>query len=317
MTIDEIKEAVKSEPTLLDGLVEFTIATEKGKEVLQNHAAIEFDKKIGTKVGELYSNIDNDIKEVLGDEKPSTMKTFDHVKKIATELKEYREKGGGDEALKAKVSELEAKLAEGKDKHWHDLYKQGTEAWTAKEQEYQQTLNELNGKIKETLVQTEIQKGITGVKLNSSIPKPAQEVIMSNAIAELSKNAKIVDGKVYLQKIGPTGELETWVDPSNFAPISSGKALQILLKDMIETKPDTGGGAEPDTSFGKLVTVGSGDKAIKTVNLDKSKVTSKEKFAEELDKALAELGIGRGTREWYEIEQATMKKMGVANLPTT
>jgi len=316
MNLEEIKEAVKSEPTLLDGLVEFTIATEKGKEVLQNHATVEFEKRIGTKVGELYSNIDNDIKEVLGDEKPSTMKTFDHIKKLATELKEYRTKGGGDESLKTKIAELESKLAEGKDKHWHDLYQKGTEAWTAKEKEYMDNIKGLEGKMKDTLVQSEIAKGITGVKLNSSIPKAAQDVILSNAIAELSKNAKIVDGKVFLQKVGPTGELETWVDPSNFAPITSGKALQELLKDMLEQKPDTGGGAAPDTSFGKLVTVGTGDNAIKTVQLDKSKVTSKEKFAEELDKALAELGIGRGTKEWFEIEQATMKKMGVANLPT-
>ena len=76
MTIDEIKEAVKGDSTLLDGLVEYSIATDKGKEVLGNHASIEFEKKIGTRIGKVYSDMDADVKTILGDEKKSYQKSL-------------------------------------------------------------------------------------------------------------------------------------------------------------------------------------------------------------------------------------------------
>jgi len=316
MNLDEIKEAVKGEPTLLDGLVEYSIATDKGQEVLKNHSKVEFDKNIGTRIGEIYSGIDNDIKGILGDEKPSDVKTYDNVKTLMTELQGFRKNGSGSDALKAKIKELEGQLKDGNAKHWHDMYTKGLDSWTAKEQEFGNTIEGLNGTIKDAMVKTEIAKGISQITLNSGIPKAAQASIMETAINTLSKDAKIVEGKVILQKLGENG-LESWHNATTYAPISAADALKELLGEMLETNPDTGGGAKKDGKFGKMSTIGKGDDAKKVINLDKSKVKSQEQFADAFDDALVELGIGRGTPEWFKLEATTMEQMGVAKLPET
>ena len=316
MTIDEIKEAVKGDSTLLDGLVEYSIATDKGKEVLGNHASIEFEKKIGTRIGKVYSDMDADVKTILGDEKKSDQKSYDHLKDLWEELKVLRAKGdGGDEALKVEITSLKEKLKTDNGKHWHDLYTKGLKEWGDDKKEFETTIDGLKGNVRTTIVQSEIAKGIAGIKLNTNIPQAAQKAILDIAISDISKNAKVVDGKVVLQKMGESGTLEPWTN-SSYSPISASDALKEILKESLDVKPDTGGGASTDAKFGKLATVGTGENAKKYVSLDKSKVTTKEQFTEAFDDALVELGVGRGTKEWFKLEAETIERMGVAKLPT-
>lgn len=310
MTIDEIKEAVKGEPTLLDGIIEYSNSTDKGKVILTNHANVEFDKRVGTKVGELYSNIDKDIKEALGDEKPQEMKTYDYVKKLSKELRGFRDNGSGDDALKAEVLDLKAKLKDGNGKHWHDTYNKGLETWTEKENQYKDQIGDFETKLTQTMVTNEIAKGLSGIKLNTSIPESVQKIVLDNAVSLLSANAKIVEGKVVLQKDG-----EPWMNQANFLPIDAGSALREILKDSIEARANTGGQSNSGSAFGNVVTLGEGDKTKKHVNLDKSKILSQEQFAEHFDDAMVEKGIGRGTKEWFQMEAETMKQMGVEKLP--
>lgn len=313
MNLEEIKEAVKGEPTLLDGLVQYAIESEPGKALLINHAKADFDKNIGTRIGEVYSRIDEDIKTTLGETKPNDVKTYDFIKTKMTELKELKDNGSGDEALKVKISELEGKLESGGSEHWHKTYNEGLAQWTEKEQTLNDSISELNGKIKSTIIQSEIAQGIAAIKLNEGIPQSAQKVIIDNAVLKISEHAKIIEGKVVLHKQGAEG-LTPWLN-SKYEPVNASDALTEVLQDVIQDKKKSGGNANKGGDFGKLTTVGEGDKTKKTLSLDKSLIHSREDFANQIEEALISNGIARGSKEWHTIEMETREKMGIADLP--
>jgi hypothetical protein len=72
-------------------------------------ALSENDEKtvIDTKVAELYNGIDADVKAITGKEKPATIKTYEHLKKV---LGDYV---GQLDSLKEKNKELTTAIEQG------------------------------------------------------------------------------------------------------------------------------------------------------------------------------------------------------------
>jgi hypothetical protein len=294
--------------------VTFAIGTDDGQTVLKNHAKVEFDKNIGTRIGEIYSQIDKDIKEIINEDKPSDMKTYEYVKQKMTELKDLKAGKGGDEALKAEIAKLKKDLEDGgSGKHWQEKFEAGVAQWTAKEKELNDTLANVKADVEKSTIKSFLATGLPNIKLNKNIPQAAQQSILDGAMNELMQHAQLIEGKVVLQKKTADG-YTAWLN-EKYEPINASDALGTLLKDMLDTKKSTGGGADTSDVFGKVQLVGEGDKAKKTIKLDKTKIKTRVDFTEAIEEALIANGVVRGTKDWDSITMETREEMGIASLP--
>ena len=111
MEVQEIIEAFKANPTLIEGVLPTIVETEIGKTFIENKSKVIYESKIGDEVKKIHDMYDNDIFESLGvragtKEDGSKEKTYEFAKKLYGELKDLR--GQKDSLSKdAKVKELE------------------------------------------------------------------------------------------------------------------------------------------------------------------------------------------------------------------
>ena len=62
---------------------------------------------IGTRIGELHGQYDNDVLSVTGIAKNQGEKSYDYVKRV---LGEYKQKAAGTEALNTQITELKTQI---------------------------------------------------------------------------------------------------------------------------------------------------------------------------------------------------------------
>jgi len=114
MEVQEIIEAFKANPTLIEGVLPTIVETEIGKTFIENKSKVIYESKIGDEVKKIHDMYDNDIFESLGvragtKEDGSKEKTYEFAKKLYGELKDLR--GQKDSLSKdAKVKELEGQI---------------------------------------------------------------------------------------------------------------------------------------------------------------------------------------------------------------
>ena len=105
-------------------ILETIAGTEHGKTYLENHAKNYLEANSGAIRGELYGNIDNDLKE-LGFEKPTGVKTYAFLKDTVQSLKDKAALGdpAAIEALKTENQDLKTKIESGdSNTHYKDLW---------------------------------------------------------------------------------------------------------------------------------------------------------------------------------------------------
>jgi len=296
MTIEEVKEAAKNDSTLINGLITIVQESEEGKTLLSNHAKAHFDENIGARVSEIYSQIDNDLFEILGERKTDTQKTYDFVKAKASQLKELVD-NGGDSAEKVKELNDKIKLLEknsGNDKFWKDTHEKAVGEWGTKEKEFEDRILELQGNHQNSLVSNDLTMGLSGLKFNPSIPQAAIDAMIANVKNEVTLNSKIEDGKVVYLDTDKKPMLD-----DKYSPITANGIFKQKLADILE-QGTPGGGAKVGKK-GTIQTVGTGDNVTKKLVLDAKAFSTKVGFQKIASEALVEQGIQRGSKEWNNL----------------
>ena len=314
MNLEEISKAIEDNKDLAKQVLLKVVETEDGKELLNNHAKQHFEANIGSKVSEIYTNIDNDIFEVLGVRKDPNQKTYDFLKTgVLAELKELKLKGNTDPDKAQKIKSLEDEIKSLKEKttnseFWHETHQKALKEFEQKELQYKTQLQELeNGNLK-NVVNTDLSMGLTGLKFNPTIPKSAIDALAETVKNQALANSKIIDGKVvYLKEDGTP-----WLDKT-YKPITSQGIFAEKLSDILDVAPTVGGGA-PTGKGGEIITVNTGGVETTKVVLDKGKFNTRLEFFNVLEKTLTEQGVSKDSSEFAKLRDTAYVEYEVEKL---
>lgn len=318
MTLDEIKKAVETNPTLQKEIAVWASATTEGKELLTNFSKLEVEKAIKDKTAEIYTNIDNDIFGILGERKANDQKTYDFLKKIAEQYKELKDKADklNDND---KIKELEAKIKEFENKgeindYWKDIHNKAAEKWEQEKKEIEGKLLEKEKEFFEATIVADLKTGLASLKIKEGMPQEAVDALIEVEKAKILKGAKIVEGKpTYYNEDGSP------ITNNEHKPATPKEIWQERLKGLIDTGDGTtgnaGGGAKPTIEGGKVVKTGEGDSTKFQLKLNKGEFSTKVEFHNLATKALKEGGLIVGSKEYKQALDDAYAEYEVGKMP--
>jgi len=293
MTLEEIQAAMNENPELAAQVAEVAVQTDKGKEILSNHAKNYFDEKIGEHMSNHYNKLDEEIHKLTGKMKPKNVKSYEHVYSVIEELKNAQ--GSGDSE---KVKELEDKLKEAKEKlksggDGEGFYKKELETLrTQTEQEkseLQKKIENLNGQIISTKVESDIRKGLSGITFNKSIPTESRERLIDIEVEKLIKTAKVEeDGTIVY-----TDENGNMIKNNDHSRANGAQAIKGRLASLKLLDVKAPGGTDGAGGGNKG---GSGDNGIEIGDLSSFKTQAE--IDDTLNKALLKKGVAIGSEEY-------------------
>lgn len=275
---------------------------------------------IGTRIGELHGQYDNDVLSVTGIAKNQGEKSYDYVKRV---LGEYKQKAAGTEALNTQITELKTQI-EGYKKtieagkgneaiaqQLRDAQKQlaDTQAlFEAKNKEWQGKYDTLNTQYQQSLIDAEFGKALQGMKFKSIYPESVQKTLIESAKRTVLASAKPdwveENGERKLVFRDAAGNIMTNQE-NRLNPFTPGELLQRELKDVLDTgRRQTGTGTQ-----------GQQDGQGGNTSVDLTGVTNQVDADNVISKHLMALGYTRGSKEFSDEALKIRKENGVDKLP--
>ena len=275
---------------------------------------------IGTRIGELHGQYDNDVLSVTGIAKNQGEKSYDYVKRV---LGEYKQKAAGTEALNTQITELKTQI-EGYKKtieagkgneaiaqQLRDAQKQlaDTQAlFEAKNKEWQGKYDTLNTQYQQSLIDAEFDKALQGMKFKSIYPESVQKTLIESAKRTVLASAKPdwveENGERKLVFRDAAGNIMTNQE-NRLNPFTPGELLQRELKDVLDTgRRQTGTGTQGQQG-------GQGG----NTSVDLTGVTNQVDADNVISKHLMALGYTRGSKEFSDEALKIRKENGVDKLP--
>lgn len=265
---------------------------------------------IGTKIGALHGQYDNDILSITGIVKNQGEKSYEYAKRVLNEYKTKVESanaiGAELAAAKKQVTELQAKIeANAADETVRQQLKDAKAQVSQLQKQLQTKESELTAKqaefdktIKDTHVDYAFNAATTGLKFKDGITDSVKNILLASAKAEvLAKGTPdfIDDGKGGKTLVIRGADGNILNNPkNNLNPYTIGElVLETSIKDVIaETRKQTGGGTgsgnggnggNTDVDLSGIKTQLEADKAIETYLLSTGLTRDSQDFA---DKAL-------------------------------
>ena len=261
---------------------------------------------IGTRIGELHGQYDQDIFGVTGIKKNDGEKSYDYTKRVLNQYKTDLEATKGLQAqlnqANAKVAELTKKIEDGEGdatlrQQLKDTKAQVTqlqEQLTAKTAEFANEKAKLEGNIKSVHVDYAFAAAPAGLKFKAGIPESVQRTMLGAAKAEvLSKGTPdFVDDGNGGQKLvlrGADGNILNNAK-NNLNPYTVAELImETSLKDIIDTgkqQTGTGTGSQQQQQTGVLDLSGirtqlDADKAIESYLLSTGLTRDSAEFSEQ------------------------------------
>ena len=275
---------------------------------------------IGTRIGELHGQYDNDVLSVTGIAKNQGEKSYDYVKRV---LGEYKQKAAETEALNTQITELKTEI-EGYKKtieagkgneaiaqQLRDAQKQlaDTQAlFEAKNKEWQGKYDTLNTQYQQSLIDAEFGKALQGMKFKSIYPESVQKTLIESAKRTVLASAKPdwveENGERKLVFRDAAGNIMTNQE-NRLNPFTPGELLQRELKDVLDTgRRQTGTGTQGQQG-------GQGG----NTSVDLTGVTNQVDADNVISKHLMALGYTRGSKEFSDEALKIRKENGVDKLP--
>ena len=275
---------------------------------------------IGTRIGELHGQYDNDVLSVTGIAKNPGEKSYDYVKRV---LGEYKQKAAGTEALNTQITELKTQI-EGYKKtieagkgneaiaqQLRDAQKQlaDTQAlFEAKNKEWKGKYDTLNTQYQQSLIDAEFGKALQGMKFKSIYPESVQKTLIESAKRTVLASAKPdwveENGERKLVFRDAAGNIMTNQE-NRLNPFTPGELLQRELKDVLDTgRRQTGTGTQGQQG-------GQGG----NTSVDLTGVTNQVDADNVISKHLMALGYTRGSKEFSDEALKIRKENGVDKLP--
>lgn len=278
------------------------------------------NEAIGRKTGEIWGSIDNDVKEVLGMEKPQGMKTYNFLKDtVFPKLKTASETEQKLQDATTKVKDLEKKIADGDTsgavkqqlKDAQDRATQLENQLTTEKQKWEDDLKkerEANVSLK---VYNEFDKSLAGLEFKDEtvIPKTVRDQMI-----EVKKQQILQQYKPDWEKVGDKKILVFRDEEGNIArnpnnaqhPFTADELLRVELKDLLrdsQKKGGTGGKGNPR------------EKKDPPAGLpDISSARNKNEADMKIREYLMANGVERGSAEWSDKFTAARKDLGVNDL---
>lgn len=298
MTLAEIKKAVQENPSLAKEIAVWSTSdTTEGKELLANYAKAEVNKAVKETTAEIYTNIDNDLFEVLGVRKKNDQKTYDFVKKITGEYKTLKEKAeslNNDDEIKRLKSEIKEMQEKGTvNEHFKKMYDEAVAKWEKEKNELTEQITTKEKEFFEAQVEADLRAGLGGMTFKDGIDQDVINTLVDAKKKKIVEGAKIVEGKVVYHKEDGTPLLN-----KEYKPITPKEIWSKELGTLIKDGSQSGGGAKPTIKEGKVIKTGEGDNATIKVVLDESSFSTKVEFNQRADEALRKQGIAVGTKEY-------------------
>lgn len=283
---------------------------------------------IAKRIGEIHGQYDNDIKSIIGQDKPNGTKTYEWLKSVLTDYKtksgntdEYQSQieslkseklaleqqikdGKIDGAAKSRIEQLEKSLSD-KDaqiSQWQSKYDTDFKEWESK-------VNDSQNKYVGLQINYEFERALQGVKFKDEkvIPLSVRESYLNFAKQGiLSENNPdwIDDGKggKKLAFRGKDGEILR--NPENsLNPYTAKELLLKRISDIVDTgKQQNGTGTKPN---------GNGNQSY----LDLTGVTSQVQADNTIFNHLMALGLRRGTAEFSAKQKELRDANDVNKLP--
>lgn len=227
-----------------------------------------FSQDIAQRIGELHGQYDQDIKSIIGKDKPGGVKTYEWMKNVMSDLKEKAEGGGAElESLKAEKAELEKKLKEklqngeaseelkkeiadltGKVSDWEKKYADESAAWKEKETTWQSQIEKEQAAKTGLRINFEFEKALSGVKFKPDdlIPEAVRTTYIEAAKAKIMSDSKpdwIDDGKGGQRLVFRNANGQILNNPDNALAPYTAKELLAKELDPILDKGKKGAGA--------------------------------------------------------------------------
>lgn len=273
---------------------------------------------IGTKVGEIHGQYDNDVLSVTGVQKQQGEKSYAYVKRV---LEDYKQKASSTDALNQKISTLQTEIegykktiAEGKGneavaQQLRDSQKQLADMKTlydTDKKSWEDKYSTLNTQYQQSLIDGEFGKALQGMKFKSAYPENVQKILIDSAKRSILSTAKPdwveENGTRKLVFRDASGNIMTNSE-NKLNPYTPGELLARELKDVLDTgRKATGTGTEPR-------------KNNNTTALDLTGATTQVQADEIIEKHLLSLGYTRGSREFADESMKLRKENGVDKLP--
>jgi hypothetical protein len=272
---------------------------------------------IGQRIGKIYGDLDNDIKETFGVEKQQGEKTYDLIKRvgktISDKLAEVKDLPGKYQALEREKQELEQKIKDGKGSEAISQKLKDTEDRLADMQKkYQKDVDEWKGKATdyEKRVQTiqvdyEFEKAIAGLQFKPEYSEDITNLIVTSAKSKLMSTYKpdwIDDGKggktlVFRDKDGVIqNNPEKGLNPYN--------ASDLIRKELSSSLAPMSGGAGTGPNGKKEATV-------EIISAAKTQVEANDL----IEKHLLAKGVVKNSKQWVDELTAIRKENKINELP--
>lgn len=277
---------------------------------------------IGTKIGALHGQYDNDIMTITGVTKNSGEKSYDYLKRVLnankTDLETLATTKQELATAKAKVTSLEKKIAEGAQdetlkQQLKDTKQQVTQLQsqlTAKQQEFDTEKQKLQTQLQNTKVDYAFEAAVGGLKFKAGITENIQKTLLNAAKAEVLQRGtpefqQNADGTQKLVFRGTDGNVLN--NPNNNLNPYTFKELlmETSIKDVIDNgRQQQGGGTGPTGG-------GSGSGSV----LDLSGMKNQLEADKAIENYLLSNGITRDSAEFAEQSLQLRNENNVANLP--
>lgn len=274
---------------------------------------------IGTKIGELHGQYDNDVLSVTGIAKRQGEKSYDYVKRV---LGDYKEKAAGTDALNKKITDLQTEIedykktiAEGKGseaiaQQLKDAQKKLSDAqalYDNDKKSWEDKYNNLNTQYQNSIIDGEFGRALQGLKFKSIYPESVQKTLIDSAKRTILSTAKPdwieENGERKLIFRDASGNIMT--NPENkLNPFTPGELLTRELKEVLDFgRKQTGAGTGNPGG-------GNGGSAV-DLSFAKTQVDADDIIR----KHLMTLGYTQGSREFVEEAEKLRKEYGVDKLP--
>jgi hypothetical protein len=321
ITIEQISEAIKTNPTLIDGIVPLVQEAEPIKNLITNKANLVYQEKFNEEIKNVHQKYDDQIFEKLGvrtgtKEDGSKQKTYELLDVALIELAELRTKK--DSLTKdAKVIELEAKIEslknDGGAKHVQSIFDSARQTWEKEKKDYLTQIQEAKNNNESFQKITEIQSAFTKLKFNPDTPESIRKMVIGNVEAELVKTSKIENGKlIFVDENGaPIIEQTTYAPKTAFEMISSLESI----KDISLKEEKGGGGADKKITGSIQTTTVEGKGKTEKLILPEGSVKTKEQFVKVSEQAMLDSGITRRDPRWDTLKNQAYIELKVGEMP--
>lgn len=241
----ELEAAIKATPSLIDiikGAAKNNKLTIRSEQEETDFVKNVEEQIVSKKTKEHADAIEKDVKELTGiDKKDANEKYYDYLKRALAEklsaikpledkLKELQEKGGGTDADKARIKQLEQAIVD-------------------KKKEYDQKTADLTKHIHELKVASSIDSSLASIrsKYKKDIPESIIKVVEAQVRQELINASKIQDdGTITFLD----DKKEVIVNPTDYKPKTAEAILGDRLKDLIDTGKQQEGSGSNEGSQG-------------------------------------------------------------------